>query len=55
MLLLVYNVHRENVTKSQDRRNFESEGEPFVICTRATTLHTRLRPIRSAYVFHVHY
>ena len=35
MLLLVYNVHKENVTKSQDRRNFESEREPYVICTRA--------------------
>ena len=55
MLLLVYNVHKENVTKSQDRRNFESEREPFVICTRATTSHTRLRAIRSVYVFHVHY
>ena len=55
MLLLVYNVHKENVTKSQDRRNFESEREPYVICTRAKTLHSRLRAIRSAYVFHVHY
>ena len=54
ILLLVYNVHKENFTKSQDGRNFESEREPFVICTRATTLHTRLRAIRSAYVFHVH-
>lgn len=46
MLLLVYNVHKENVTKSQDKRNFESEREPYVICTRATTSHTCLRAIK---------
>ena len=42
MLLLVYNVHKENVTKSQDRRNFESEREPSYLHNNPYRLTSRI-------------
>ena len=37
MLLLFKNVHGKKYAETQDRRNFESVGALFVICTRVTT------------------
>ena len=36
MLLLVNNVYEKSITRSQDRRNFESVHSLFVIRTRVT-------------------
>ena len=48
IILLLFNKVHKKITKSQDRRNFESVCALFVICTRVTTLHSCFMRLYSA-------
>ena len=40
-VITCYNVHRKNIAEGQDRRNFKSVREIFVLYPRVTTMHLR--------------